>query len=172
MSSTPETADQSSTSGAIPDSRPPGLSWRSRVLRFVWSTVRVAYVRSRFVLLLLAVGLVLGRWDDLRAWTDRTMERVLGASPPPQTISPDTEYFCPMCPGVVTRWPEKCPVCKMPLVRRKTGDAGVVPSGVTARMQLTPYRVQLAGVKTAPAMYQPLAASISGSANSFWTTIS
>lgn len=164
MSSIPEAADPASTSEVAADARPPRrVSVWSRVERFLWSTLRVAYVRSRFVLLLAAIGLVLGRWNDLRAWTDHTIENLFGASPPPQTVSPDTEYFCPMCPGVVTRWPEKCPVCKMPLVRRKKGDAGVVPNGVVARMQLTPYRVQLAGVKTAPATYRPLAAKIQGS---------
>jgi hypothetical protein len=62
-----------------------------------------------------------------------------------------------MCPGVVSDWPAKCPVCHMALVRRKKGEPVPLPDGVVARMQFTPYRVQLAGIRTAPAEYRPLA---------------
>jgi hypothetical protein len=44
----------------------------------------------------------------------------------------------------------------MALVRRKRGEAVALPDGVVARMQLSPYRVQLAGIRTAPAGYLPL----------------
>jgi hypothetical protein len=48
----------------------------------------------------------------------------------------------------------------MALVRRKRGDATPLPSGVVARMQLSPYRIQLAGIRTTPAAYIPLAREI------------
>src|SRR5262249_37339940 len=67
-----------------------------------------------------------------------------------------TEYFCPMCPGVISDWPGKCPVCNMALVRRQRGAAVALPDGVVARMQLSPDRVQLAGVHTSPVAYRPL----------------
>jgi hypothetical protein len=44
----------------------------------------------------------------------------------------------------------------MALVRRRRGDAVLLPSGVVARMQFTPYRVQLAGIQTAVATFRPL----------------
>ncbi len=44
----------------------------------------------------------------------------------------------------------------MALVRRKRGEAVALPDGVVARMQLSPYRIQLAGIQTAPAKFQPL----------------
>jgi len=44
----------------------------------------------------------------------------------------------------------------MGLVTRKKGDAAMLPDGVIARMQLTPYRVQLAGILTAPVNFLPL----------------
>jgi Cu(I)/Ag(I) efflux system membrane fusion protein len=160
MNETPVTVENASPSQSHGDVRPSGTSRPSKVARVAWTVARMVYVRSRFLLLLAGLGLVLGRWDDLRTWSDRALERLSGAALVPKTVSPDTEFFCPMCPGVVTRWPEKCPVCKMPLVRRKKGDAGILPSGVTARMQLTPYRVQLAGVKTVPATYRSLIAEI------------
>src|SRR5687768_14255742 len=83
-------------------SRPVAARWPSRVATWVRSAVQFVYVRSRFLLLLIALGFVLGRWDDLRIWTDRAWDRVFGAAGAPPTISPETEYFCPMCPGVVT----------------------------------------------------------------------
>ncbi|MCY2962628.1 MAG: hypothetical protein NT069_03090, partial [Planctomycetota bacterium] len=41
-----------------------------------------------------------------------------------------------------------CPICKMELVRRKKGEAVLLHEGVLARMQFSPYRVQLAGIQT------------------------
>src|SRR5262249_37694849 len=53
----------------------------------------------------------------------------------------------------------KCPICAMPLSQRKkadkTGDEAL-PAGVVSRVQLTPYRVALAGVKTVEVGYRPL----------------
>ncbi len=42
------------------------------------------------------------------------------------------------------------------LVRRKKGEAVPLPDGVLARMQFSPYRVQLAGIRTAAVEYRPL----------------
>ncbi len=44
----------------------------------------------------------------------------------------------------------------MTLVRRKRGEAMMLPDGVVARMQLSPYRVQLAGIQTSPVGYRPM----------------
>jgi membrane fusion protein, copper/silver efflux system len=116
-------------------------------------TLRIALVRLRFPLVLAAVLLLVGSWPALRARLDRLTgrERTPGAP-----ISHDTEYWCPMCPGVVSEWPGKCPVCNMALVRRQKGEMTPLPDGVVARVQLSPYRVQLAGLRTAPAEYRPL----------------
>jgi hypothetical protein len=65
-----------------------------------------------------------------------------------------------MDPGVVSEWPGKCGICHMALVRRKTGDTAPLPSGIVARMQFSPYRVQLAGIRTAPITYEPLAREV------------
>ena len=63
---------------------------------------------------------VIWGWPHLRsAWDRWTTPK--GAGDP--VVSLDTEYFCPMCPGVVSDWPAKCPVCFMALVRRSRGDA-------------------------------------------------
>src|SRR5262249_15147822 len=79
-----------------------------------------------------------------------------------QAVSSDTEYFCPMDPGVTSDWPTKCGVCNMSLVRRKRGEAVSLPDGVVARMQLSPNRIQLAGIQTAPASFRALALEYEG----------
>ena len=50
---------------------------------------------------------------------------------------------------------EKCPICFMPLSKRKKGEAtdDALPAGTVSRVQLSPYRVVLAGVRTAPVDY-------------------
>lgn len=114
---------------------------------------RLVLVRLRFVVVFLVLLVVVGYWDHLRNYWDRLMQVAVA---PPTAISPNTEYWCPMCPGVLSDWPGKCPVCNMALVRRTKGEAVPLPDGVLARMQLSPYRVQLAGVRTAMVAYQPL----------------
>jgi membrane fusion protein, copper/silver efflux system len=116
------------------------------------AAAQVALARLRFPLLLSAVLLGAGAWPTLRNWLDTLTQ----PPPPAAAVSTDTEYWCPMCPGVVSDWPAKCPVCKMTLIRRQKGEATPLPDGVVARMQLSPYRVQLAGLRTAPVEYRAL----------------
>jgi hypothetical protein len=123
-----------------------------RTLRLAWQVVSV---RLRFLAVLAVAFLVVGQWDVLRNYWDR-LTRAAGGTEGTQAVSLDTEYFCPMCPGVLSDWPSKCPVCNMALVRRKKGEAVPLPDGVVARMQLSPYRVQLAGIQTAAVEYRPL----------------
>ena len=117
--------------------------------------VRVAQVRLRFLFVLLAGFLIVGKWNVLRNYWD-TLTLPRSAVPVHGGVSGETEYFCPMCPGVISVWPTKCSVCNMPLVRRKRGDAQQLPDGVLARMQISPYRVHLAGIQTAAVEYRPL----------------
>jgi Cu(I)/Ag(I) efflux system membrane fusion protein len=130
-----------------------GPGFRSPTRHSAWLTVRVLLVRLRFFLVLAAVLLLVGYWHVLRSYWER-----LTRSPAivPGAISRDTEYWCPMCPGVVSDWPSKCPVCNMALVRRKKGEATPLPDGVLARMQFSPYQVQLAGIRTAEVEYRSL----------------
>src|SRR5438045_5103741 len=114
---------------------------------------RLVLVRLRFVVVFLVLLVVVGYWDHLRNYWDRLTQAAIA---PPTAISPHTEYWCPMCPGVLSDWPGKCPVCNMNLVRRKKGEAVPLPDGVFVRMQLSPYRVQLAGIQTAAVEYRPL----------------
>ena len=115
--------------------------------------VRAFAVRLRFIFAVAVAALLAMAWPSFRA----AWERVFPAKPRgEQSVGLDSEFFCPMCPGVASDWPSKCPVCHMTLVRRPRGDAVVLLDGVVARMQLSPYRVQLAGVRTVAADYLPL----------------
>ena len=132
--------------------------------RSTWKSVRLGLqmlqVRLRFVVVLLVAFLVVGRWDALRGYWDSAWHRLSGKAAANQTVSADTEYFCPMDPGVVSDWAAICPICNMDLVRRKRGEAVKLPDGVIARMQLSPYRIQLAGIRTTTVAPQPLARRI------------
>jgi hypothetical protein len=123
-------------------------SWRRSLL----AALRIAAARLRFFLMLGAVLAVVAAWPTLRnLWDTLTAPAGLDAG-----VSPDTEYWCPMCPGVSSEWPGKCPVCHMALVLRQKGEMTPLPDGVVARMQFPPYRVQLAGIHTSPVEFRPL----------------
>ena len=133
---------------------------RVRRIPVVGSSVRaltLLQVRLRVPAALLIAALVAGGWDDLRNRWDRLTRSHSPEDPSMQAVTSDVEYFCPMDPGVVSGWPGRCGVCHMGLVARKKGDATMLPDGVIARMQLSPYRVQLAGILTAPVGFRPLA---------------
>ena len=119
----------------------------------VWLAVGVLIVRLRFFLVLAVVLLLVGYWHTVRRYWERTTGSRTGEA---RTLANDAEFWCPMCPGVVSDFPGKCPVCNMALVLRKKGEAVALPDGVVARMQFSPYRVQLAGIRTAPVEYRPL----------------
>jgi len=67
-----------------------------------------------------------------------------------------------MHPTVVRDHPDKCPICGMPLSQRKKGanPDEPLPAGVVSRVQLTPWRVALAGIETTAIGYQPLSREI------------
>jgi Cu(I)/Ag(I) efflux system membrane fusion protein len=113
-------------------------------------------VRLRFVVVLGVTFLIVGFWASLGNLWETVWHRLTGEHAAATTVSIDTEFFCPMCPGVVSDFPAICPVCSMDLIRRKKGEAAILPEGVVARMQLSPYRVQLAGIATTIVERRPL----------------
>jgi multidrug efflux pump subunit AcrA (membrane-fusion protein) len=117
--------------------------------------LRVVLVRLRLLAVPAVAFAIVLSWPMLRNYWDK-LTRPGGNLADSGAVSVDTEYFCPMCPGVVSDWPAKCPVCNMALVRRRRGEAVPLPDGVVARMQLSPYRIQLAGIQTSAVGYRPL----------------
>ncbi len=137
--------------GAAPTARSTGHF--ARALRLV---VLVPLARLRFLFVLGAIGFLIVKWDDLVARYEKHVRPAASAD----AADPDHEYFCPMHPTVVRDTnKEKCPICFMPLSKRKkgeTGDGEALPAGTVARVQVSPYRITLAGVRTVPVEYHPL----------------
>lgn len=120
-----------------------------------WQVLKTLQARLRFIVVLAAVGLVIGKWDTLVNYWEK-WTRPDAAAP---GAASDYEFWCPMHPPVIRERPDTCPICNMPLSRRKKGEAGegeALPAGVVSRVQLTPYRVALAGIATVPVEYRPL----------------
>ena len=117
--------------------------------------IKVVELRLRFVVLMAATGLTFAYWDTLANRYDR-WARPAGSR---QVAAVDVEHFCPMHPNVVQAEPGQCPICGMPLAKRRPGEKEALPAGVTARVQLAPGRVVQAGIRTAAVGYSPLAES-------------
>ena len=138
---------------------PGRLAAARRLAPLAW---RVVFVRLRFLVVLVVAFVVVSQWDVVRNYWDAATRAAGGVNPVLQAVSADTEYFCPMDPGVVSDWPSKCPICNMTLVRRSRGDATPLPEGVIARMQFSPYRLALAGIRAAAVDYRALAREVEG----------
>jgi Cu(I)/Ag(I) efflux system membrane fusion protein len=145
--------DQPQSEGGL--RAPPGLGAWGKAWWWFHFVVLVKIARLRFLAILLAIGLVIVKWETLMKYYDRWTRPAAAA----ETASADTEYFCPMHPAVVRETAkEKCPICFMPLSKRKKGDTGgeALPPGIAWRVQLSPYRMVLAGVRTSRVEHVPL----------------
>jgi multidrug efflux pump subunit AcrA (membrane-fusion protein) len=122
--------------------------------------LEVIEVRLRFIAILAATGLTIGYWDTIKNYWDKYTRPAAVAS---QRLPADQEFYCPMHPQVTRSDYEpngavpNCPICGMPLSQRRKGQPPALPQGVTARVQLSPDRIQLAGVRTEPVTYRHLA---------------
>lgn len=117
----------------------------------LWTALKILNVRVRFILLMVVTGLIAANWDSIVAHGERWLR------PRPAAVAvATTEYYCPMHPSVVRDVPGACPICGMPLSQREKGEAAVLPEGVLARVQLSPYRISLAGVATHVVGYRAL----------------
>ncbi len=165
MSDEPESDSEARSSGAaadlvILDEAAPEEVMPVTGRQKLWLAARVVLKRVRFFLILLAVGALIGYWDTVKNYWDKwTRPRATAA----RELAADQEFFCPMHPSVVRSTYEpngdvpKCPICGMPLSIHKKGEKEALPPGITGRVQLTPERIQLAGVRTVPVQYRPVA---------------
>lgn len=124
--------------------------------------MRAIEVRLRFIGVFVGIGILMVYWTTFEGYWDRwTRPDVITAGE-----SSTTEYYCPMHPTVIRPGREpngavpSCPICGMPLSLRNKGEVPKLPEGVLTRVQLSPERVQLAGVKTVPVGYMPLAKEV------------
>lgn len=110
-------------------------------------------VRLRFVFIFVAVGLVVFYWPAITNVVDRATR----PSKAPDGVTGEFEWYCPMHPSVIRADDsEKCPICGMPLSKRKVGETTPLPPGVLASVSLTPARVRQAGISTVEIGYRPL----------------
>ena len=130
---------------------PPMTRWQK--IRLV---VKVVELRLRFIALMAVTALVFAYWDYLWNRYDKYMRPAAEQHAEVSGI----EYYCPMHPQVVQAEKGTCPICGMPLAKRKKGEKVVLPAGVTARVQLAPFRVAQAGIRTSEVSYAPLTQSI------------
>jgi Cu(I)/Ag(I) efflux system membrane fusion protein len=141
---------------------PPGLTYAQRLWWWFDFLILVKIARLRFVAILLVIGLVITQWDLLAAYYEKWTRPHDSAAA--AAGGGAFEWFCPMHPTVVRDNPsDKCPICFMPLSKRKKGepgDAQALPAGVVSRVQLTPYRVVLAGINTWQVDYVSLSREI------------
>jgi Cu(I)/Ag(I) efflux system membrane fusion protein len=136
--------------------RPPGHGfwWK------LWQVLKVVQARLRFVAILVAVGAIIGFWDRINNYYEKWTRPLYGTQ---EAADSSVEYFCPMHPFIVRDTPkEKCPICHMELARRKKGSANPepLPAGTVSRVQLSPYRIVLAGIETSEVGYLPLTKEI------------
>ncbi|WP_435007604.1 efflux RND transporter periplasmic adaptor subunit [Tundrisphaera lichenicola] len=118
--------------------------------------VKVVELRLRFIVLMVGTGLVFGYWDTIKnhyeKWSRPPGDRHVAAH--------DFEYYCPMHPTVIQAEAGHCPICGMPLSKRKKGEKETLSPGVTARINLSPLRISQAGLRTSEVSYRPLAETV------------
>jgi Cu(I)/Ag(I) efflux system membrane fusion protein len=124
--------------------------------------VKVVELRLRFIALMAITGLVFAYWDTLWNRYDKWMRP---AAETHATVS-GLEYYCPMHPQVVQDEPGSCPICGMPLAKRKKGEKATLPEGVLSRVQLAAFRVKQAGIETAEVGFAPLTETLTTVGNS------
>lgn len=125
----------------------------------LWLLLLVILKRARFFAVLAGVWLLVSQWDTVTNYYHRWTHPHTVAG---RELPPDREFYCPMDPQVVRSTYEpngdmpKCPICGMPLSVRPKGQKAALPPGIAGRVQLSPERIQLAGIKTAKVEYQPV----------------
>jgi membrane fusion protein, copper/silver efflux system len=150
----------------------------------MWQNVKLIFkvveVRLRFIAVLVVTFVVIAKWEAItNHWHKATradgrvfaaVRTVLGEGTaawlwPHRAaagLGGDREYYCPMHPSVTRDGLDpdgsvpNCPICGMPLAIHKKGQAAPLPAGVTARVQLSPQRIQLGGIQTVAVGYEPL----------------
>lgn len=123
------------------------------------TVTKVIFARLRFLSVFIIAALIVGYWDNIKNHVDKwtrpaTAPEVAGIS------HSDIEYYCSMHPNIVRAEPGNCPICGMPLVKRKKGEQVQLPADVLARVQISPQRVALANVQTSGVEYKTLVREI------------
>lgn len=126
-------------------------------VRKAWTVAKIVFLRLRFIFVFIVVGVIVGNWD----WILNVVDKFTRPRGVEEAGAGEFEWFCPMHPTVIRQDPkEKCPICGMPLSRRKRGEKTQLPPGVLSRLQLSPFRIRQAGVATEEVRYRILVREI------------
>ncbi len=115
--------------------------------------LKVIELRLRFIVLVVATGLVFASWDTLANYIEKWSRPREGRHPtsPPA----GAESYCPMHPNVVRELPGQCPICGMPLARRKRAGFEILAPGILSRVRLAPGQIAQAGIRTVAVSFAP-----------------
>lgn len=126
-------------------------------MKKLWTFLKILFLRLRFLMIFIVIGIVMASWPTIMAMVDRYTRPEKEAS----KGSNDLEWYCPMHPSVVRdEAGQKCPICGMPLSKRKKGEKVELPPGVASRTVLSPFRVRQAGIATSEVAYRTLAREV------------
>jgi len=118
-----------------------------------FQVAKIVFLRFRFIILFVLIGVVSWKWELIL----NTVDRVTRPKHSQDLVQGEFEWYCPMHPYIVrSDDKQKCPICGMPLSRRRKGEPIQLPPGVVAHLQLSPYRIQQAGVATEEIGYRTL----------------
>ena len=126
----------------------------------VGSVVKVFFARLRFLAVFLAVGFIVGYWDNIKNHWDKWTRPMVAPDSLAASVVSTIEYYCAMHPNIVRNEPGNCPICSMPLIKRKKGEQVKLPEDVLARVQLSPQRIALANIQTSAVESRPLVRDI------------
>jgi multidrug efflux pump subunit AcrA (membrane-fusion protein) len=121
-----------------------------QLLHNVGSVTKVVFARLRFLSVFLIAGLIIGYWDNITNHWDKWTRPAVAPDALAGAQAGDVEYYCVMHPNIIRSEAGNCPICGMPLVKRRKGEAAALPQDVLARVQLSPQRITLAGIQTSP----------------------
>lgn len=122
----------------------------------LWGALKILNVRLRFILLMVATGVIAAQWDTITAY----WELWTRPAAPAVSAAVASEFYCPMHPSVIRDEPSQCPICGMPLSKRLKGEREALPEGTLARVQLSPQRLALGRIATSEVGFRPLAQEI------------
>ena len=119
----------------------------------IFQFLKILFLRLRFIFLFVVIGVVSWKWELIM----NTVDKYTRPKEAQDLVQGEYEWFCPMHPTIIRPDDkQKCPICGMPLSRRKKGEQVQLPPGVVAHVQLSPYRIKQAGVATEEIGYKTL----------------
>lgn len=155
-----DTAKKQATAALLPKAGSlhpqPELTARQRL----WLLLLVIAKRVRFLAVLAAVGAFIGYFDAVKLHWDRWVHPSAAAV---RHVPAGKEFFCPMDPQVTRVAYEAngdvpgCPICGMPLSLHDRPANEELPPGVIGRVNISPERVAMAGIRTVTVDYRPMA---------------